>query len=62
MIELPIPFLKFTRELAKADRGRDLRADWIVMLASIVKTIWVDNGDVVDVEIEGLGKASARFT
>ena len=47
---------------AEAARGRDLPADWFVMLGSVVQTEWVERGDVVDVEIEGLGKASARFT
>ncbi len=46
----------------EAARGRDLRADWIVMLGSVVQTRWVGRGDVVDIEIEGLGEASARFT
>jgi 2-keto-4-pentenoate hydratase len=47
---------------AEAARGRDLPANWSVMLGSVVQTKWVDKGDVVDVEIEGLGKARARFT
>ena len=47
---------------AEAARGRDLPAHWIVTLGSVVQTKWVNRGDVVDVEIEGLGKASARFT
>ena len=47
---------------AEAARGRDLPADWIVMLGSVVQTKWVARGDIVDVEIEGLGQASARFT
>lgn len=46
---------------AEADRGRDLPADWIVMLGSIVQTKWVAKGDVVAVEIEGLGATSALF-
>jgi len=47
---------------AEAARGRDLPKDWIVMLGSVVQTKWVKRGDIVDVEIEGLGKASVRFT
>lgn len=47
---------------AEAVRGRDLPAEWIVMLGSVVQTKWVARGDVVAVEIEGLGTASARFT
>jgi 2-keto-4-pentenoate hydratase len=46
---------------AEAARGRDLPAGWIVMLGSVVQTTWVARGDLVVVEIEGLGKASARF-
>jgi 2-keto-4-pentenoate hydratase len=46
---------------AEADRGRDLPADWIVMLGSVVQTKWVTKGDLVSVEIEGLGATSVRF-
>lgn len=46
---------------AEAERGRNLPADWIVMLGSIVQTKWVAKGDVVAVEIDGLGKVSAHF-
>ena len=42
-------------------RGRDLPAGWIVMLGSVVQTKWLNPGDVVEAEIEGLGKAVARF-
>lgn len=47
---------------AEAARGRGLPADWIVMLGSIVQTKWVIKGDTVTVDIEGLGRAVARFT
>ena len=46
---------------AEADRGRDLPANWIVMLGSIVQTKWVAKGDLVTVKIEGLGETSAHF-
>lgn len=46
---------------AEARRGCDLPANWIVMLGSVVQTKWVERGNVVNVEIEGLGKACARF-
>ncbi len=42
-------------------RGQDLPAGWIVMLGSVVQTKWLNRGDVVEAEIEGLGKAVARF-
>ena len=47
---------------AEAARGRDLPANWIITLGSVVQTKWVNSGDVVDVEIQGLGKACASFT
>lgn len=46
---------------AEAARNRDLPADWIVMLGSVVQTNWVAKGDLVEVDIQGLGKASAHF-
>jgi 2-keto-4-pentenoate hydratase len=46
---------------AEASRGRDIPADWLVMLGSVVQTKWVASGDVVDIEIEGLGTARAQF-
>ena len=45
----------------EAKRGRDLPKDWIIMLGSIVQTKWVTMGDIVAVEIEGLGDASVHF-
>ncbi|MCH2129162.1 MAG: fumarylacetoacetate hydrolase family protein [Pirellulaceae bacterium] len=45
----------------EADRGRDLPANWMVMLGSVVQTKWLAKGDVVKVNIEGLGQAVARF-
>ena len=50
--------------LANSHRARhyDLKAGSIVMLGSVVKTVWVAAGDVVDIEIEGLGKARATFS
>ncbi|MCA9011824.1 MAG: fumarylacetoacetate hydrolase family protein [Planctomycetaceae bacterium] len=42
-------------------RGRDLPADWIVMLGSVVQTRWVTKGDAVVAELDGLGSAKAVF-
>jgi 2-keto-4-pentenoate hydratase len=47
---------------ALAARGRHLEAGTFVLLGSVVQTRWVDAGDLVEVEIEGLGRASARFS
>jgi 2-keto-4-pentenoate hydratase len=44
-----------------AVRGRDLEAGAFVLLGSVVETRWVEPGDLVEVAIEGLGGASARF-
>ena len=44
-----------------AHRGRDMTGGWIVMLGSVVQTKWVSAGDRVEVEIDGLGTAVARF-
>jgi 2-oxo-3-hexenedioate decarboxylase/2-keto-4-pentenoate hydratase len=46
---------------ALAARGRSLAAGDFVLLGSVVQTRWVDAGDLVEIEIEGLGQASARF-
>jgi 2-keto-4-pentenoate hydratase len=46
---------------ARAGRGRDLRAAEFVLLGSVVETRWVEAGDLVEAEIEGLGRASATF-
>lgn len=44
-----------------AHRDQDLPADWIVVLGSVVQTKWVHKGDVVEVNVEGLGRAMAVF-
>ncbi len=45
----------------QAELGRDLPADWIVLLGSVVQTRWVREGDVVEVELDSLGTAKAVF-
>jgi 2-keto-4-pentenoate hydratase len=42
-------------------RGRPLRAGEFVTLGSLVATNWVGAGDVVRIEVDGLGEAIARF-
>ncbi len=44
-----------------AGRGRPLSAGEFVFLGSVVETRWVEAGDRVEIEVEGLGRASARF-
>lgn len=43
------------------ERGRSLRAGEFVTLGSVVATHWVAAGDVVRIELEGLGEATATF-
>ena len=40
---------------------RMLRAGEIVLLGSVVETKWVEPGNLVEIEIDGLGRASALF-
>jgi 2-oxo-3-hexenedioate decarboxylase/2-keto-4-pentenoate hydratase len=44
-----------------AAQGRLLRAGQIVLTGSVVETRWVQPGDRVEIVIEGLGEARARF-
>ena len=44
-----------------AERGLTLRAGEFVLLGSLVETQWVNRGDVVTIELEDLGGATARF-
>ena len=41
--------------------GTPLQAGEFVFLGSIVATKWLERGDLVEIQIEGLGAASARF-
>jgi 2-keto-4-pentenoate hydratase len=47
---------------ALAARGRSLAAREFVLLGSVVQTRWVEAGDLVEVEIEALGRASCHFS
>jgi len=38
-----------------------LRAGEIVLTGSLVKTLWLDAGDAVTMDLSGLGSVSARF-
>ncbi|MFY9951978.1 2-keto-4-pentenoate hydratase [Bradyrhizobium sp.] len=44
-----------------AAEGRGLHAGQIVLTGSLVKTIWLNAGDHVVMELEGLGRVEARF-
>lgn len=40
---------------------RELQADSIILLGSVVQTRWLSPGNRVEIEIEGLGRVSAKF-
>jgi 2-keto-4-pentenoate hydratase len=44
-----------------AAEGRGLHAGQMVLTGSLVKTIWLNAGDHVVMELEGLGRVEARF-
>jgi 2-keto-4-pentenoate hydratase len=46
---------------ALAARGRGLRAGEFVFTGSVVETKWVNRGDRVEIEIDGLGRVEAVF-
>jgi 2-oxo-3-hexenedioate decarboxylase/2-keto-4-pentenoate hydratase len=46
---------------ASASRGQYLKTGEFVLLGSVVETRWVEQGDVVEASIEGLGTAYAEF-
>jgi len=45
-----------------AAEGKGLFAGQIVLTGSLVKTIWLNPGDRVAIELEGLGRVEAQFT
>ncbi|MCS3450882.1 MULTISPECIES: 2-keto-4-pentenoate hydratase [Bradyrhizobium] len=45
-----------------ATEGRGLHAGQIVLTGSLVKTVWLNAGDTVVMELDGLGKVEAAFT
>ena len=43
-----------------AQRGRGILAGEFVSLGSLVQTVWVNKGDVVTIDIAGLGKGNGK--
>ena len=43
------------------DEGKGLHAGQIVLTGSLVKTVWLDAGDSVKMELDGLGTVQAKF-
>jgi 2-oxo-3-hexenedioate decarboxylase/2-keto-4-pentenoate hydratase len=56
----PLAALAWLANLCAA-RDRPLRAGTFVLLGSVVETKWLEPGDRVEITIDGLGTASARF-
>ena len=44
-----------------ADEGKGLHAGQIVLTGSLVKTVWLNAGDSVKMELDGLGTVEAKF-
>ena len=44
-----------------ANEGKGLHAGQIVLTGSLVKTVWLNAGDHVEMELEGLGRVEATF-
>jgi 2-keto-4-pentenoate hydratase len=45
-----------------AEEGKGLKAGQIVLTGSLVKTIWLEPGDQVTMELSGLGEVRATFS
>ena len=45
-----------------AAEGKGLHAGQIVLTGSLVKTVWLNAGDRVKMELDGLGTVEAKFT
>jgi 2-keto-4-pentenoate hydratase len=45
-----------------AEEGKGLHAGQIVLTGSLVKTVWLGEGDTVRMELDGLGAVEAKFT
>ena len=44
-----------------ADRGRELKKGEFITLGSVIATNWVSQGDLVEVNMSGLGSAKIKF-
>ncbi len=53
------PLAWLANHLAASDKG--LRAGEIVLTGSLVKTMWLEPGDAVVMELDGLGRVEATF-
>ena len=60
IMEHPMNALAWLANLFSS-RGKYLESGQFVLLGSVVETKWVAEGDTVEIEIEGLGGATAKF-
>jgi 2-oxo-3-hexenedioate decarboxylase/2-keto-4-pentenoate hydratase len=60
ILDHPLSALAWLANLM-ARRGRSLRAGEFVLLGSLVETKWVERGDIVEIDLGGLGGATVRF-
>ena len=60
ILDQPLSALAWLANLM-AQRGKSLRAGEFVLLGSLVETKWVERGDLVDIDLGILGRATAHF-
>jgi 2-keto-4-pentenoate hydratase len=60
ILDQPLSALAWLANLM-AQRGKSLRAGEFVLLGSLVETKWVERGDLVEINLGNLGRASAHF-
>jgi len=60
ILDQPLSALAWLANLM-AQRGKSLRAGEFVLLGSLVETKWVERGDLVEIDLGSLGRATAHF-
>ena len=60
ILDQPLSALAWLANLM-AQRGKSLRAGEFVLLGSLVETKWVERGDLVEIDLGTLGRATAQF-
>jgi 2-keto-4-pentenoate hydratase len=60
ILDQPLSALAWLANLM-AQRGKSLRAGEFVLLGSLVETKWVERGDLVEIDLGTLGRATALF-
>mgnify|MGYP002632471499 FL=1 len=60
ILDQPLSALAWLANLM-AQRGKSLKAGEFVLLGSLVETKWVERGDLVEIDLGSLGRATAHF-